>query len=454
MTTYQPPATSHPSTSLGVALSVPKGHQSPIVVVGGGIAGLVAAARVGRSGWPVVVLEKASSLGGRAATQERGGFLFNLGPHALYRSGILSQTLKDLGVEVHGRVPGANGGFALYRDRLHTLPIGLTSLLSTGLLSLSGKLEFARLQASLLRVDANAVQHVTLASWLDAHVHDERVRAAMRMLVRVTSFTNDPDRQSAGAAIEQLQLGIRGNVLYLDGGWQTIVDGLRRVAIDAGARIIGGAHVVSLERSDHSQIDGVRLADGRTVRAAAVIVTGAPADVAALTEPTSPYEGLEPVRVATLDVALRSLPKPKCSVAFGVDTPLYFSVHSMSARLAPEGGALIHVSKYLQPGAASNATEQELEVLLDRLQPGWREQLAFRQYLPNMIVNNAELTAARGGAAGRPSPHVPGLDNVFAAGDWVGPRGQLADASAASATDAAGLAVAAAMRSVTEAVAS
>src|SRR5258707_193462 len=189
----------------------------------------------------------------------------------------------------------------------------------------------------------------------------------MRMLVRVTSFTNDPDRQSAGAAIEQLQLGIRGNVLYLDGGWQTIVDGLRRVAIDAGARITGGAHVVSLERRDR-QIDGVRLGDGRTVRAAAVIVTGAPADVAALTEWTSPYEGLEPVRVATLDVALRSLPKPKYSVAFGVDTPLYFSVHSMSARLAPEGGALIHVSKYLQPGAASNATEQELEVLLDRLQ--------------------------------------------------------------------------------------
>jgi hypothetical protein len=49
---------------------------------------------------------------------------------------------------------------------------------------------------------------------------------------------------------------------------------------------------------------------------------------------------------------------------------------------------------------------------------------------------------------------VPGLDNVFAAGDWVGPRGQLSDASAASATDAASLAVAAAMRSATEAVAS
>jgi len=445
MTTFQSPVTHQPPAS---------SHQTPIVVVGGGLAGLIAAARVGRSGWPVVLLEKASSLGGRAATHERDGFLFNLGPHALYRSGVLSQTLKDLGVAIHGHVPGVNGGYAIYRDRLHTLPVGLTSLLSTGLLSLSGKLEFARLQASLLRVDANAVQRMTLAAWLDTHVHDERVRAAVRMLVRVTSFTNDPDRQSAGAAIEQLQLGIRGNVLYLDGGWQTIVNGLRRVAIDAGAQIISGAHAVSFERSDRREVDGVRLADGRTVRAAAVIVTGTPADVAPLTATPSMNEGLEPVRVATLDVALRSLPRPKCSVAFGVDTPLYFSVHSMSARLAPDGGALIHASKYLQPGATSDGTEQELEALLDRLQPGWREQLAFRQYLPNMIVTNAELTAARGGAAGRPPSSVPGLGNVFAAGDWVGPRGQLSDASAASATDAAGLAVAAAIRSVTHAVAS
>jgi phytoene dehydrogenase-like protein len=424
------------------------------VVIGGGLAGLIAAARIGRSGWPVVLLEKASAFGGRAATHERDGFLFNLGPHALYRAGVLSQTLEDLGIVVHGRVPATNGGYAMYRDRLHTLPVGLTSLLSTGLLSLSGKLEFARVQASLLRVDANAVQDMTLASWLDTHVHDEGVRAAMRMLVRVTSFTNDPERQSAGAALEQLQLGVRGNVLYLDGGWQTIVDGLRRVVIEAGARIVSGAHVVALERRDRGEIDGVRLADGRTVRAAAVIITGAPAEVAALTATPSMNDGLEPVRVATLDVALRSLPKPKHTVAFGVDTPLYFSVHSMSARLAPDGGALIHVSKYLQPGDTSNGTEQELEALFDRLQPGWRGQLAFRQYLPNMIVTNAELTAARGGAAGRPASRVPGLDNVFAAGDWVGPRGQLSDASAASATDAASLAVAAAMRSATEAVAS
>ena len=36
-----------------------------------------------------------------------------------------------------------------------------------------------------------------------------------------------PERMSAGAAIDQLKLALTGNVWYIDGGWQTLVDGLR-----------------------------------------------------------------------------------------------------------------------------------------------------------------------------------------------------------------------------------
>jgi hypothetical protein len=146
-----------------------------------------------------------------------------------------------------------------------------------------------------------------------------------------------------------------------------------------------------------------------------------------------------PVRVATLDVALRSLPKPRHTVAFGVDVPLYFSVHSALARLAPDGGAVIHATKYLRPDeTADGETEHELEELMTQMQPGWRDQLAFKQFLPNLVVTHAEATAAIGGVGGRPSARLAAYDNVAIAGDWVGPRGQLSDACAASAADAVG----------------
>jgi hypothetical protein len=55
----------------------------------------------------------------------------------------------------------------------------------------------------------------------------------------------------------------------------------------------------------------------------------------------------KPVCMACLDVALSHLPDKDALFALGVDRPLYFSVHSVYAELAPEGGALIHVAKFL-----------------------------------------------------------------------------------------------------------
>src|SRR5215212_622714 len=257
-------------------------HQAPVVIVGGGIAGLVSAALVAKAGRSVVLLEKSSAVGGRATTRERHGFLFNLGPHALYRNGALSQTLRVLGVEVTGAVPGGGGGFAIRGGRRHTLPVGLTTLMTTSVMGLSAKVEFARLQRLILSTDASAVQGETLESWLHSHTRHEEVRDLVRMLVRGTTFTNDPLRQSAGAALEQLQLALDASVLYLNGGWQTIVDGLRRVAVASGVRIESSAHAAALEHRSPRAVGAVRLTDGRYIPASSVVIAATPADVDAL----------------------------------------------------------------------------------------------------------------------------------------------------------------------------
>ena len=84
--------------------------------------------------------------------------------------------------------------------------------------------------------------------------------------------------------------------------------------------------------------------------------------------------------------------------------------------------------------------ERALEALLDDMQPGWRDVLETKFFLPNLTVTHAELMAATGGIGGRPSPRLAAFDNVFIAGDWVGWRGQLSDGAAASAAEAAMLA--------------
>lgn len=147
----------------------------------------------------------------------------------------------------------------------------------------------------------------------------------------------------------------------------------------------------------------------------------------------------KPVRMVCLDVALSSLPQKDMLFALGIDSPLYFSVHSAHAELAPPNGALIHVAKYMGTSIKPNPREdgKELEELLDLLQPGWREVVVKKRPLPNMVVLSALVTAANGGLSGRPNPKIE--DNLYIVGDWVGSEGLLSSGSFASAKKAAQL---------------
>jgi phytoene dehydrogenase-like protein len=312
--------------------------------------------------------------------------------------------------------------------------------LTTTLLRPRAKIETARLLASIGQIDAAALSKQSARQWLDASIRSLEVRALVEALFRLTTYANAPHELSAATAITQLQGALSANVLYINGGWQTLVDGLRRCAEQAGATIVSSQRVEAVDGG--KTVTGLRFADGSGVKAQSVILAIGPREAAGLaTESaclTQWADGSSPVRAACLEIALRRLPQARATFALGIDRPLYLSVHSAVARLAPQGNALIHAAKYLPSGASDAAAdESELEALLDLVQPGWRDVLVERRFLPKMVVYNAVPTAARGGLAGRPGPQVADVGGLYVAGDWVGGRGLLADASLASARAAA-----------------
>jgi phytoene dehydrogenase-like protein len=410
-----------------------------VVVVGGGLAGLAAAAYLGRAGLRPIVIEKARELGGRARTTVHAGFSLNLGAHAVYRKGPAWGVLEELGVPLRGGVPRATGALSLADGKAHAMPRGLFSLLTTGLLPLAGKLELSRLLASLPGLDVAPLASVSVRAWVEGAIKTPEARAFMHSLVRVSTYAADLERLSAGAALSQLQLATRHGVLYLDGGWRTLVDALRDRAVEAGAVIAAGGGAAGLEARGPDEVS-VRLHDGRELGARAAVLAVGPAGASALA-PSLPAlagfaERARPAKVAALDLGLSRLPRPHVTFGLGTTRPTYVSVHSAVADVAPEGSAAIHALLYETSGDA-RADERELEGALDLVQPGWREHVTFRRFLPSMVASNDVVAASRGGYAGRPDVAVPGAPGVFVAGDWVGPTGMLLDAALASAKRAA-----------------
>jgi hypothetical protein len=58
--------------------------ENPVVVLGGGPAGLTAAYQLAKAGKPVIVLESTDMLGGIARTEVRDGYRFDLGGHRFF----------------------------------------------------------------------------------------------------------------------------------------------------------------------------------------------------------------------------------------------------------------------------------------------------------------------------------------------------------------------------------
>jgi len=70
------------------------------IVVGGGIAGLTAAAYLARDKKKVLLLEKNREFGGLVNSFKRNGFHFDTGVRALEDAGIIFPMLKDLGIQI------------------------------------------------------------------------------------------------------------------------------------------------------------------------------------------------------------------------------------------------------------------------------------------------------------------------------------------------------------------
>lgn len=416
-----------------------------VVVVGGGLAGLCAASFAASAGARVALYESSLDFGGRARTRVKEGFYFNYGPHALYRGGSLDIALRDQGVVPRAKVPNLAAGY-LVRDRaLHLAPFGASGLAETTLYPSALKAEVGAALARFAKSAPEVDQGVTARQAIEEFSQSPHVRELISAMLRLTSYIHDPDAADGATLFAQLHRALSTNVVYVDDGWNQLVSALAARA-DAGRCLLSvGQRVTAIKPG---QTWRVETGSGDSVSVPAVVLALPPRDALELLPHAKALrvaaDRSVAVYAACLDLGLSQLPEPRHNFALGLDQPFYLSVHSSAARLAPEGGALVHIMRYLEPDQQPDKTSllAELEGFADLVQPGWRSHVRARQFFWKMPVMCSEPLARFRGLAGRPTVEVPDFSGLYIAGDWVGSHSLLSDAAAASGRMAGELAAA------------
>lgn len=404
----------------------------PIVVVGGGIAGLICAGTLAKAGRSVLLLDAGSTLGGRASTTNHNGYLLNEGAHALYASS--ARLLANVGVKAPGKRPKLGNALVSRGGELLPAPFTAGAFASRGPLSVRERVQLVKALAAAGTAKPTRLSGSSCQSWVEDHSSSPLVADVLSGLLRVSSYCGQLSALPAQIGVGLLGEASRQPVRYVDGGWQTIVSGLATRASEHGAQLRTGARVEALTAD--GRVSGVRLTDGQEIAAQSVVLAGlSPTRTARLLaaaggQLAGASEQPRPVRAACLDVALSELPRPDHPFVLGLDEPLYLSVHSLSSKLTPAGtGAVVQLLRY-DDGTeiTAEAAQARLEALLDQAQPGWRERVLHQRFAPRMIADN-HLPTPEDGLAGRPTVDATGLSGAFIAGDWVGGSGWLAGAS-------------------------
>ncbi len=239
------------------------------IIIGGGLAGLIAGATLAKSGKKVLLLERHYKPGGCATTFKRGDFIVEVGLHefsGIMEHGTVPQILDILGISGEVDFEQIPEFYGIYSDRSQfVVPHGYDALIKAlgdkypedakafkrfakliaGIRKESVKLPTSPLKLKLIYPLmpllfpslVEAAKH-TLGSWLDKHITNEN--AKLDLLGHISWWSDDPYKLSLFYFGLVFSGYMENGAHFIKGGSQTLSDALAASIEKQGGTILLG----------------------------------------------------------------------------------------------------------------------------------------------------------------------------------------------------------------------
>lgn len=273
-----------------------------VVVIGGGLGGLSVAIRLAAAGRHVTVCERGPSFGGKMNVWEERGFRFDTGPSLITMPWIFGELFEAAGRKIEDYlevIPVNPISEYIYPDGTRftytsSLPDWIETVRRLEPRDVDGFMRFMKLGAQLYevskdtflrrrpldwprRTDGSVLKHMPWRyGWgnyhrtVEAHFKSPHL---IQLYDRYPTYVGSSPYNSPAtlAVIPYIEYSFGG--WYIPGGLYRIVESFVELARELGVELATGANVTSI---DHSQgrVNGVRLEDGKTIKADLVVMNG------------------------------------------------------------------------------------------------------------------------------------------------------------------------------------
>ncbi|TNU75080.1 phytoene desaturase [Miniimonas arenae] len=303
--------------------------MSRVVVVGAGLGGLAAAARLAAGGHEVTVLEQAPDVGGKLAVERWRGYSFDTGPSLLTMPDVLSELFEATGgppaglrlerLETACRYTFGDGTVLDLPGRREEIPAALDAALGPGrgaqwadLLARAERmwhvvrepfLSSPITAATLPAMVSSGVGLAEVAPWLSLRAYGAQSLRDPRLVMlldRYATYTGSDPRRAPSPLVTVPFAEQEYGSWYVPGGLGEIARAVRERAESLGARVHTGVRVARIEQAD-GRVSGVVTSDGERMPADVVVANADAASVYGMLDGEAPLR----TRLATAAARVR-----------------------------------------------------------------------------------------------------------------------------------------------------